>query len=318
MLNLFSRRPAAPVLDRSYGCPRARKLRQQFEKGQFDSVEATLKKTWDDERSFLVDVIADAEDRPSRFDDWIERKTESSLARLTSGAHALEWAWQARTYGHAHDVPEERWKTFADRLAFARRELNRAIELAPDDTAPYAYLIRCGLGEQWPLKQVSIVYQSCNQLDPANFLAAFNYLTFLCEKWFGSHDLMFRFARAVSKNTEDGKDVHAMVAYAHIERWLFEVAFEENPQADDYWKADDVFDELITTYKRWCTKTEESPWEKVAANAFLFCFAFMNAREIERVELDRIGPYPSYTPWRYLGNPVAVYRDLRKIVDEAD
>ena len=124
---------------------------------------------------------------------------------------------------------------------------------------------------------------------------------------------MFNFARAHSRSAPAGADVHALVAHAHIERWLYTLAFENNSHADDYWQADDVFDELIHVYKLWVNKTHSSPYEKTAANAFLFCFSSISAKEVMQVELERIGPYPSYTPWRYLGDPVSVYREIWKL-----
>lgn len=127
---------------------------------------------------------------------------------------------------------------------------------------------------------------------------------------------MFEFARKTSQLAPIGSDVHAMVPYAHIERWLYRSAFEHDPQADDYWLQKEVFDELVAVYKRWVNKKHSTPYEKVAANAFLFCFSSLNAREVMRVELERIGRYPSFTPWRYLGDPVAVYREVWKVAQK--
>lgn len=312
MLKFLSQTSQTPVIDRTYGCDDARTLRQQFEKGKFAATELALRSVTGDKRCFLVNVLADSEDRPPRYDQWVDLHPDSDIARLTSGAQALEWAWQARTYSDGTDIGEEQWAMFYERLAFARNELEATIELAPSDPTAYGYLIRCAIGEEWDLDDVTSVYAKANELQTSPWLASFNYLTYLCKKWYGSHELMFDFARSVSNSNPDGADAHAMVAYAHIERWLYDWAFEENPAADDYWKSDEVFDELLDSYRRWSNKTTRTPWEKVAANAYLFCFSSMGVQEIMEVEINRIGPYPSFTPWRYLGDPCAVYRELCK------
>jgi len=77
--------------------------------------------------------------------------------------------------------------------------------------------------------------------------------------------------------------------------------------------SDDVFDELLDSYKRWVNKAASSPYGKVAANAFLFCFSSLSTREIMRVEVERIGPYHDFIPWRYLGDPVEVYDQICRI-----
>ncbi len=318
MLKLFAKRPPTPVLDRTFGCEKARSLRTQFRSGKYRSVLRQLQRHPDvDQRSFYIDVLSEAEDRPPRFDEWIEEYPKAAEVRLVSGAQALEWAWQARGYGLGDEVTDEQWEAFHARLAFARRELEEALACDPSDPTAYGYLLRCARGESWQLADATELYRKATQGgEPLPWLASFQYCTFLCQKWYGSHEQMFEFARAASRSSPAGADVHAMVAYAHIERWLFASAFEENPHADEYWRASEVFDELIDVYKRWVNKAESSPYEKLAANVFLFCFSSLSGREVMRVELERIGPYPSFTPWRYLGDPVAVYREIWKLAHE--
>ncbi|MGI9430137.1 MAG: hypothetical protein ACR2NM_15865 [Bythopirellula sp.] len=317
MFKIFSKAAPDPVLDRTFGCAQARSLRKNFEAEKYAALEKQLQSDDDtDQRSFYFDVLAELQDRPPQFDQWIENRPHSADARLASGAQALDWAWQARGYVRSEDVSEHDWEQFNARLAFARAELEAALALDANDPLAFGYLIRYGLGASWSLDQATDAYRQATALEPQAWRPAFNYFTFLCQKWFGSHELMFDFARAVSRSAPEGADVHALVAYAHIERWLYTLAFEDNPQADDYWRGDDVFDELIDVYKLWVNKSYSSPYEKIAANAFLFCFSSLSAKEVMQVELERIGPYPSYTPWRYLGDPVEVYREIWNVAFE--
>lgn len=310
MLNLLRRKPTF-VIDRAFGCAKTHKLKRQFESNRFATTNKALRKCHDiDHRTFLLDVLAEANNRPTHFEQWVQEEPGSALPRLLSGANALEWAWEARTFSRGDDLSDEQWAHFRLRLDLARGELERALAIDPSESAAYAYLLRCALGQEWEIEDATALYQQASNTDASPWLATYNYFVFLCQKWFGSHDLMFNFARAVSAAAPLGSDLHAIVAHAHIERWLFALAFDGDANADDYWLANDVFDELIDVYKLWVDKTESSPYERHAANAFLFCFSSLSAREVVRVELERIGPYPTYTPWRYLGDPVAVYQEI--------
>ncbi len=312
MLGLFRRTPTFQ-LDRTFGCTKLSGVRRRLQQGKLGPVAKALHACQSvDEQTFLTDALAEAEGRPDCYDALVRTHSTSASTLVLSGAHALDWAWQARTFGRSEDVTDEQWDQFRERLSLARASLEHALAISPEESAAYAYLLRCALGQEWRLEEASATYQDACRDGQTPWLATYNYFVFLCQKWFGSHDLMFEFARTLSDSVPLGSDAHAIVAHAHIERWLYAAAFDNDTSADDYWRSDDVFEELIDVYKLWADKTTRSPYERTAANAFLFCFASMGATQIVEVELERIGPYPTYTPWRYLGDPVAVYRELWK------
>jgi len=109
-----------------------------------------------------------------------------------------------------------------------------SLEMGPDNSAAHGYLLRCCLGESVDRQQATDTYRQAMAVEPQVWVATFNYFTFLCQKWFGSHDHMFEFAWTVTSHAPNGADVHAMVAYAHIEQWLYQLAFDEDQNADDY------------------------------------------------------------------------------------
>jgi hypothetical protein len=113
MFKIFSKSAPDPVLDRTFGCSEARSLRKNFQAGKFAVVEKQLQRNADtDQRSFYFDVLAELQDRPPQFDQWIENHPQSAQARLASGAHALDWAWQARGYVRSEDVSDSEWEQF--------------------------------------------------------------------------------------------------------------------------------------------------------------------------------------------------------------
>src|SRR6185436_114566 len=62
-------------------------------------------------------------------------------------------------------------------------------------------------------------------------------LVFLCEKWHGSHEEMFDFARSASGQAPDGSRLHALIANAHLERYFYFFHFAKDPQGGAAWFA---------------------------------------------------------------------------------
>lgn len=168
MLNLFSRKPPLPVIDRSYGCPEAKTVNRNFAAGKFRLVSRELAGQKDaDQICFFIDLLVDVEDRPPRFEQWIDAEPRCPFARLASGAHALEWAWQARGFTHAEEVTDSQWDESHSRLGFARTELEKAIELGADISASLGYLLRYALGMNWsPLDANSLYLEATNDHPP--------------------------------------------------------------------------------------------------------------------------------------------------------
>ena len=180
MFKIFSKGTPDPVLDRSFGCAQARTLRKNFEAGKFTAVEKQLQSSNDlDQRGFYFDVLAEQLDRPAQFDQWIENRPQSATARLASGVHALDWAWQARGYVQSEDVSDHEWEQFHTRLAFAQAELEAALALDAKDPLPFAYLLRCGLGTSWSLDQATDTYRKATALESEAWCPAIHYFTFL-------------------------------------------------------------------------------------------------------------------------------------------
>ena len=53
---------------------------------------------------------------------------------------------------------------------------------------------------------------------PWHRIAHEHMLQYRCEKWFGSHEEMFEFARATAERAPDGSLPPRLIAVAHVER----------------------------------------------------------------------------------------------------
>jgi hypothetical protein len=135
---------------------------------------------------------------------------------------------------------------FLRRLESARKDVEHAILLNPSDPVPHSEMLTIARGMQLEKGLVLEHLEHARRLSPELWEPHVRTLFFLCEKWQGSHEEMFEFARSTSNSAVDGSGLHALIACAHIERWLYFDAFEGNrAEADQYWQQPNVKNEII-------------------------------------------------------------------------
>jgi hypothetical protein len=114
---------------------------------------------------------------------------------LFSGNRLIDSAWEARGGGWANTVTPEGWRLFGERLEAARRELEEAWRLDPDDPRPGARLIVVHMGLSTGRNAMETWFRRAVAADPDDWTAYNNKLYYLEPKWHGSHDEMIAFGR---------------------------------------------------------------------------------------------------------------------------
>ncbi|MBI3723213.1 hypothetical protein HY251_04555 [bacterium] len=292
--------PKAVRIDPAFYDPEARDLRAALQQGAWRPVQTFLEKTRDwDTRGFYVDALATLKGRPPVFDTWVTAAKDSSLALLLRGRNSIAWAWEARGSGQAKTVTDPGWKLFYERLKGADEDLVRAAELDPQDPTPLAYRLITARGLDEDREEVEARFGAAKERDPENRIAHEHMHVALCEKWGGSHDDMFEFARSMSKAAREGSPVHVLLAKAHIERWFYRWAFDEDKTHMNYWQDRTVqteiraaFDHSVGSARYRTAKTSLFDW-----NYFAFCFSLMNDHERARRMFDLIGERATDWPW---------------------
>jgi hypothetical protein len=126
-------------------------------------------------------------------------------------------------------------------------------------------------------------------------LPAANYLLdALTEKWRGSHEEMFAFARTLC---ERNSGYGSLVALAHAERWFA----AEGAEQREYFAKPDVREEILAAYGRdaLLAAHELDYFALMARSVYAFAFWQMKDRARSSDELERVGRYITEKPWAY-------------------
>jgi hypothetical protein len=168
-------------------------------------------------------------------------------------------------------VGGDKWAPFHARLEQAEAELRRATQLAPDDHVPWTYLITVARGRSLGVDEATERFEQACDRFPLSRAAHMNLLSMLCAKWSGSHEMMFAFARETAESALAGSPLHATLAMAHVERWLF---FSMEGEDDDLYFVDaEILGELFAVEDALFGSTYAgSPHEVADRNLLTFCY----------------------------------------------
>lgn len=295
--------------------PEVRWLRECQKKGDVASVETFLRAVSDpDDREFYVQELTTWPERPRFFDQWAKASPDCADAWLLRGSHGVKWAWEARTGGRAEDVDQNAWQVFFARLQAAWSDLERAASLNPADATPYGEMVRCAVGLQLPLDKVLPCLAAARERAPEPWEAHLRMLYYVCEKWHGSHEQMFDFARKTTAEAFDGSGLPTLIAVAHTERWLYAKHFDHDKVlAAEYWRDPKVRTEVLDAYRKSIGSRKYRPsrtsrWHR---NFFACALSRIEARPDAAAEFKQIANRPTEWPWHSFGDPVRMYVRMR-------
>jgi hypothetical protein len=300
LLNLFSTTAQpATAIDPCMGDPAAQGLRDAMERRDWPTVSAFLTQVTDpDDRGFYVSVCADVKG----VQDWIGQavvaEPHSTLPLLVQGAHAVVWAWDARGRAYAEHTGDDQFRDFFQRLRVAENCLDAVVARDPGDTTAWTSLLITARGRQVDRDEAMRRFGAVVAQHPRHLRAHSQMLQYLCEKWFGSHDEMFAFARAAVAEAPPGGPLPRLIAEAHIERWL---ALPRG-EARSYFTQPAVRAELNAAADRSIRHPayQYRPGWPLTHNTFAFAFALAQDRGAARQQFEIIGDRVTEQPWGYL------------------
>lgn len=298
-------------IDPTFGNVTARDTRNDLAWGNYRSASWLLSITKDPKlREFYVSSLQQWTGHPVVFETWKQEEPENADAWLVSGAQLIDWAWQARGSDSGSTVGEQAAYTFHERLRLAESDLERAAYMNMNDPTPHAFQLRVCLGLDKSREATLANYEQAVRRCPDHYLAHTNFLTYLCEKWHGSHDEMFAFARGASQRAAEGSLLSTLIPQAHTERWLFAVGFDNDPRGNDYFKQEEVRQEILAAYSQSLGSPRHllSPLSHFAANYFAYTLDHCGEWDLAAQLCQRIGQHPTKLPWALEGNPIQVYQ----------
>lgn len=315
------KRLPAPIFDPSFGSPALQTLNAEFRKGDWKGMQESFgsKRDWSMFDDYL-EILHSIPKPPYCFDSWIEADPHSYLPWLFRGACLVTWAWEARSARRSTEVSREAWQTFFDRLELAERDLLQAANLAPENPAPWRHLITCATGLNDSQSERKARFHEAQARDKFHFYSHVAMLMGLCKKWGGSHEGMFGFAKTASRHAPDGDSLHAIVARAHVERWLYFSFDQDLMRMDSYFHKPEVKQDIQNAFSRW-----NVPGMKLSEisrirdlNDFAFCFRQMRDRDNAYTVFELTKGFVTQMPWAYIDDPESVYRQARLEVQRFD
>lgn len=228
-------------------------------------------------RQLCIEVVGRDLPRNDIVMQWVKEHPQDANAHVVAGTQAVRLAWQARSGARASFVREDQWRGFADYLYLAQELLDRAVQLAPGDPMAHASLIvvDCGMGRSTDVAMARMA--KIRKSDPAHFLGYTNLLMICCEKWCGSHDLMFKIARSPNLAKPGRENLGALIPMAHTERTLFEPYGVRKA----YWAGAEIASEIADAFDKGIGRAgfQGDALTPMAANSFAGAFYVIKDRE---------------------------------------
>ncbi|NIK55126.1 hypothetical protein [Kribbella shirazensis] len=284
------------VADPCLGDPTARRLFEALAKRNWSEARAVLAAAeHPDDRTFYLEVCGAV----PGVQNWIGHFAgDDPLAQLVRGAHAVQWAWDARGGYQAQYTAEDRFVVFFERLRIAESALYDVVRADPDEVSAWAFLIRTARGLQLPLEDGEYRYVEATKRFPFHWKANFEWMQTQCEKWYGSEERMHRFAREVATRAPGGSMIPALVALAHLETTL---PLNEQ-QLTAYMTRADVRADLRTAagHSIWHPGAVFRPDAPQALNIFAMAFTLSEDPAAAAPVFAQLGDQPTAVPWGYL------------------
>lgn len=304
------------VIDPCHYDADAQRLRAMLEQHDWKAAQGFLETVTDpDDRAFYLSICGDVPGLQDWIGQWIEAEPDATLPLLVRGAHAVYWAWEARGGARAAATSQEQFREFHQRLKVAENSLDQVVERNPGDAAAWAFLVTSARGRRVDRAEAQRRFDGAVRAHPGNTMAHEQMLQYLCNKWFGSRDEMFSFARTAVETAPPGSPLGGLVAYAHIEDWLD----APDDRRNGFLERAEVRDELNAAADRSVRHPAHRPRPGGVQvnNGFAFAFTLAGDDQAAMEQYEIIGDRVTTSPWQYLAaGPARGFLSLREQVRE--
>jgi tetratricopeptide (TPR) repeat protein len=212
--------------------------------------------------------------------EWLAQNPSSYFANVCLGDVYISYAWFARGGGFASTVTREGSNLFRQRLLTARGYLEKAYSLNQSDPYVPALLIKVATGLGSEREEMEKQFQRAILADPTDKMAYSGKLEYLKEKWYGSEEEMFAFARETAKKAPPGSRLPGILLEAH-----WEMYFRSNSNVS-YFRDPVVWKEIKEVYQ---TLSHSFPSSKRIHNWFARTAYLAGDYETARKEIEIIG-----------------------------
>ncbi|WP_194821082.1 hypothetical protein [Micromonospora sp. S-DT3-3-22] len=301
MFGLF-RKPPRPDTDFGQADLELRRVRDRALDGDWAAAGRLIDATgrdWELRGRRLAVLGIAAGQSPHWLDAWEAAVPDDPTVAVLRADALMDQAGEARGGASARNTSREQFQEF-DRLStLAARASQRAVELNPDDPYPWVTRIASTLadGHRQRDEFLAAMGESVTR-DPYNFETHLMAVTFLCEKWYGSHEAMFAAAREPAAAAPAGSSVTMLPLLAHFEYALREYGFDTRAESltakASYFRRPEVIREIDACATKWRGTGEPRLIGRgITLRHWLALANYLAGRDREGTKaiLAQIGPY---------------------------
>ncbi|MEV5316288.1 hypothetical protein AB0K92_01215 [Streptomyces sp. NPDC052687] len=260
--------------------------------------------------SFAVGLLAEEEGVETMLERAAAEHPADPLPRTLLADRYVRIGWGIRSDLRAEHVSQDQFAQFHAWLRKAEQILIEVCAQAPWYAPAWTVRLITARGLQLGQAEARRRYDRLSAHHPHHYPAQTQLLQQLCPKWGGSWDAAHGFAREATTAAPDGAHTGALVALAHLERWL-EL---DGPDAGAYMRGVPVRDDLRFAAQVSVLHPDYRPgWHWIGAHsAFAMAFSLGGHFEDAQRHFAILGDRASDFPWSYLSDPKAAFRKYRK------
>lgn len=258
MFGLF-RRPPTPDTDYGQADLELRAARDRALAGDWTAARDLIVATgrdWELRGRRLSILGGAAGEAPHWLDAWEAAAPDDPTVAILRADALMDQAGEARGAAAARHTTREQFREFERLSALAGQASQRAVQLNPDDPYPWVTRMASTLANGHRLRDEFLAaMDEAVKRDPDNFEAHLMAVTFLCEKWYGSHEQMFAAAREPAAAAPVGSSVAMLPLLAHFEYALREYGFDTRASSlsakASYFRRPEVIREIEACAAKW-------------------------------------------------------------------
>jgi hypothetical protein len=209
---------------------------------------------------------------------YCAQNTDHYLSHYVQGIINSNLSQKSRGSRPANETSATQFRNMHEYATIAVNNFHNALAMNDQDINIYTDLMIPMLYLNAEKQQFLDYAETASALTTYNFRLFTQTLLSLTEKWGGSHEMMFNFAKKISDNSDSGAAHHCLIAYAHTERWLYFGMNDETTGQKLYFKNPVVQTEIINAYEKFVKGRNSSKHRTcfLASHYFALCFYHMN------------------------------------------
>ncbi|KUO21102.1 hypothetical protein [Streptomyces dysideae] len=308
------RQPGAssgPSFDPYVNLPELVPLRTAAVSGDWTAVQAYFASLDSaDKVTFVVGLVAETDGVENMLERAVAERPADPLPRTLLADRYVRIGWGIRGDARAKHVSSGQFDQFHDWLRRAERILIEVCAEQPSYAPAWTVRLITARGLSLGQAEARRRYERLSAHHPHHYAAQQQLLQQLCPKWGGSWDDAHGFARESAAAAPDGSHAGALVALAHLERWLD----LDGSEAGAYMRGLPVRDDLRHAAQVSVLHPDYRPgWHGIGTHsAFAMAFSLGGHFEDAARHFAALGDRAAEFPWSYLSDPRGAFVKYRK------